>query len=480
MFFDHPGHNHEVVSRLALHPDRLFPAEPKARAVARELYASIADLPLISPHGHVPAAWLAEDQPFADPTSLLLTPDHYVTRLLHANRIPLESLGVGEQLDPAQARQAFRTLCDHWSVFLGTPVKLWLETELAEVFGIDLVPSAATADTIYDLIAEKLTEPQFRPRALYHRFRLELLATTDDPCDDLAAHAALAADPAWSGRVVPTFRPDAYLEVARPGWNARVDLLGETTGIDTGSYPGWVAAMEARRAYFQANGAISADHAHRDARMEPLPLAVAERLYAAARSGTINAGDGDTLRRHLLFEQARMAADDGLVMTLHPAVYRDHHPASHARFGADVGADIPLRAEFTRALAPALGAFGTSERFQLVLFTIDETTYSRELAPLAGFYPSVFIGVPWWFIDAPDAMLRFRAAVTETAGFGRTSGFIDDTRAFLSIPARHDVSRRIDSAFLARLVTEHRLTIDEAHQAALELVVGNPRKAFRL
>lgn len=472
---------HGEVAEIALHPDRLLPADSMVRPIARELYASVKELPIISPHGHVPAEWLAKDQAFADPTALLITPDHYVTRLLHAQGVPMSQLGVGRtRRDPEQSRAAFQILCSHWEVFRGTAVKTWLEAELVEVFGVDVAPSAESADALYDELAEKLATPVFRPRALYERFGIEFLATTDDPCDDLTAHAELDADPSWHGHVAPTFRPDVYLEPADESWNSVVDRLGETTGIDTDSYSGWVEAMEDRRAYFKSRGAVSTDHSHADARMEQLRWTEAERLYRAARADRIDAAGADALRRHFMFEQARMASDDGLVMTLHPGVYRNHHQASLERFGPDVGADIPIQVELTRALAPVLSAFGTSPYFQLVVFTIDETVYSRELAPLAGFYPSLYIGVPWWFIDAPDAMHRFRAAVTETAGFGRTSGFIDDTRAYLSIPARHDVARRVDAGFLARLVAEHRLTMDEALEAATELVVGNPRRAFKL
>lgn len=469
------------MAHLTLDPDRLLPADAALRPVARELYDAVRELPILSPHGHVPPQWLADDVPFADPTSLLITPDHYVTRMLHAQGVPLAELGVGQgALGPEASRAAFRLLCTHWAAYRGTPVKLWFESGLADVFGLDLAPSAETADALYDAIAERIATPAFRPRALYERFGIEVLATTDDPSDDLRHHEKLAADPTWRGRVVPTFRPDKYLEPATPAWNGLVDRLGEVTGVDTGSYAGWVAAMEDRRAFFAAHGATSSDHSHRDARLEPLPVAEAERLYAAARSGTVTRDEGDTLRRDLMFQMARMASEDGLVMTLHPAVHRNHHAPTFDRYGADVGADIPVAVEFTDALQPVLSAFGTSPRFRLVLFTIDETVYSRELAPLAGFYPSVYVGAPWWFIDSPEAMGRFRGAVTESAGFTKTSGFIDDTRAFLSIPARHDVNRRMDSAFLARLVADHRLTLDEALDTAVDLVVTNPRKAFQL
>lgn len=462
-------------------PDRLLPADPGTRSIAREIYTAIRDLPIISPHGHVPARWLAEDVPFANPTELLITPDHYVTRLLHTAGVSLGDLGVGQaELTDEQARGAFGIFCSHWKLYRGTAVRFWLESQLTEVFGIDLVPSAETADALYDAIAARLATPQFRPRALYQSFDIELLATTDDPCDDLRYHRLLADDPDWTGRVVPTFRPDRYLEPAGPNWNALMDRLAEVTGIDTGDYDGWVAAMEDRRAFFAGMGAVSTDHSHADARMEPLPVREARDLYAHARSAGITGEEGAALRRDFMFQQARMAADDGLVMTLHPAVARNHHPGTFDRYGADVGCDIPYQVEFTRALQPVLARFGTNPTFQLVVFTLDETTYSRELAPLAGFYPSVFLGAPWWFIDAPEAMRRFRSAVTETAGFSRTSGFIDDTRAFLSIPARHDTNRRVESSYLASLVAEHRLTLEEALDTAHDLVVTNPRKAFRL
>jgi glucuronate isomerase len=466
---------------LALHPDRLLPPEPGMRAVARRLYEQVRDLPILSPHGHVDARLLADDVPFRDPASLLVTPDHYVTRLLHAAGVPLGALGVGRpDLDEGASRQVWRTLCANWHLFRGTPSRYWLETTLAELFDVTVRPSARTADDVYDQIAQRLAKDDYRPRALFERFGIEVLATTDDPCDDLAAHASLAADPAFRGRVVPTFRPDRYLEPAAPGWADAVGRLGEVSGVDTGSYAGWVAAMEDRRAHFRAHGAVSADHSHEDVGTAPLGDADAERVYRAALSGDVAPHDAVALRRHMLLEMARMSCDDGLVMTLHPGVRRNHHRPTSDAFGPDTGHDIPLRGEFTDPLRPLLERFGTHPDLHLVLFTLDESVFSRELAPLAGFYPSVYVGAPWWFLDAPEAVRRFRSAVTETAGFSRTSGFIDDTRAFCSIPARHDMSRRLDAGYLARLVTEHVLDEDEALETAVDLVAGRPREVFRL
>jgi glucuronate isomerase len=459
----------------------LLPADPGTRAVARTVYEAVAELPILSPHGHVDARLLLEDRPFRDPASLLITPDHYVTRLLHAGGIPLAELGLGRtDLSEAESRHIWRLLCRSWPLFRGTPSRYWLESELAEIFGVPVRPSEETADAVYDQVAARLADDDFRPRALFERFRIEVLATTDDPCDDLAAHAALAADPTFAGRVIPTFRPDRYLEAAAPGWTDVVARLAAVSGGDTGTYAGWVSAMEDRRQYFRDHGATSADHSHEDVGTEPLSDDEAERIYRHALAGEVDAAAAVALRRHMLLEMARMSCDDGLVMTLHPGVRRNHHRPTLAAHGPDTGSDIPLRVEFTDALRPLLERFGTDPALHLVLFTLDESVFSRELAPLAGFYPSVYVGAPWWFLDAPDAVRRFRSAVTETAGFSRTSGFIDDTRAFCSIPARHDMSRRLDAGHLARLVTEHVLDEDEAVATAIDLVTGRPREVFRL
>jgi glucuronate isomerase len=340
--------------------------------------------------------------------------------------------------------------------------------------------SAATADATYDEIAGCLAQPAFRPRALYERFRIEVLATTDDPCDDLAGHAGLNADPTWNGRVIPTFRPDRHLDPAGAGWADAVAALQHASGIDTGSYDGYLAALADRRRYFVAHGAVSSDHGCLDVRTDPLSTTEAERIYRSAIADTATPAESTAFRRHMLGEMARMSCDDGLVMTLHPGVLRNHHTPTFQEFGADTGHDIPVRVEFTNALRPLLEQYGTRPGLHLLLFTVDETAYSREIAPLAGFYPSVYAGAPWWFLDAPDAIRRYRAAVTETIGFTKTSGFVDDTRAFCSIPARHDMSRRIDAGYLAGLVAEHRLDEDAALDTARALVIDVPTTAFKL
>src|SRR4029453_17007648 len=338
-------------SELSLPPDRLLPAEPGVRSTARKLYESVKDLPIISPHGHVPPQWLAGDIPFSDPTSLLITPDHYVNRMLHTRGVELSALGVAQDtMTEQQSRDAFRILCSHWGAYRGTHVRYWLDDQLAGIFGVTVRPSAETADQIYDQIATCLGSPEFKPRALYEKFKIEVLATTDDPCDDLSAHQFLRNDGTWQGRVMPTFRPDKYLEPAQPNWNADVDRLAEVSGIDNGDYDGYTAAMENRRQYFKDNGAVSADHSHLDARTDMLEVAEAERIYASARKGEASAVEATALRRHLVSDMARMACDDGLVMTLHPGVRRNHRLPTFERYGADVGTDIPVQMEFTDAL----------------------------------------------------------------------------------------------------------------------------------
>ncbi len=466
---------------LTLHPDRLLPSDPGVRALALDLYSAVRDHPIISPHGHVDPQMLLDDQPFADPTSLLLQPDHYVTRLLHANGVSLTALGVGRgPLPEGEARNAWRLLCAHWPIFRATPVRYWFDSELGGIFGVTDRPDEANADTLYDQIAAKLAEPDFRPQNLLRQFGIEVLATTDDPADDLGVHAAIAADRDFPTRVVPTFRPDRYLEAANPGWVADVDRLGAAAGVPVDEYTGYIAALEDRRRHFIANGAVSADHSHPDLVTAPLEPTEAQRIYLAARAGRATGSEGTAFRRHMLLEMARMSCEDGLVMTLHPGVQRDHHTATAARFGPDTGHDIPITTEFTQSLRPLLERFGNHPNLHLVLFTVDPDTFSREIAPLAGFYPSVFAGAPWWFLDNPTEIRRFQRSVSETAGLSKLSGFIDDTRAFCSIPARHDMSRRLDAGFLAGLVAEHRLDPDEAHQSLVGLVDTQPRRVFKL
>jgi len=466
---------------LLLDDDRALPAESGQRTIARRLYTEVRDLPLVCMHGHVEAEVLAGNEPFDDPASLLVVPDHYVLRMLVSQGVNLADLGVPTRDgDPVEAdpRQIWRRFCAGWHLFRGTPTRYWLEHELALVFGATVQPGIESADLLYDALAEQLATPEFLPRALFERFGIEVLATTDSALSTLSAHGRLRSD-GWGGRVIPTFRPDVLLHPDRPGWSRRVEDLAELSGVDTSSYDGFCEALRARRQAFVEAGGLATDHGHQDAGTSPLTQTEVSAVYAAALAGDIEPSAARAFSGHMLHEMARMSCADGLVMQLHPGVLRDHSGEVLARHGHDCGFDIPIAAEFTRNLRPLLESFGRNPRFRLVVFTVDETTYARELAPLAGAYPAMRLGAPWWFLDSPDGMRRFREAVTETAGFYNTTGFVDDTRAFVSIPARHDLARRIDAGHLARLVAEHRLSMDEALETAVDLAYTLPRESYR-
>ena len=467
---------------LALHEDRLFPSDPGQRAIARRLHAEVRGLPIVSPHGHTDPRWFADDEPFADPATLLIVPDHYVYRMLYSQGVPLEALGVPRQDGTAverDGRKIWRLFAQSWHLFRGTPTRMWFHHVLHEVFGVREALSDESADRIYDQLASCLARPEFRPRALFERFGIEVLATTESPLDPLVHHRKLRAS-GWKGRVITTFRPDPVVDPEFDGFAANVAKLGEITGEDTASWAGYLRALLKRRAFFASLGATATDHGHPSAATSDLGTAECARLFARALAGGASPADAERFRGQMLTEMARMSLEDGLVMQIHPGAYRNHNPAVHRLFGRDRGADVPMRTEYVHALKPLLDRFGNEPRLTVILFTLDESSYARELAPLAGHYPVLKLGPPWWFFDSPEGMRFFRERATETAGFYNTVGFNDDTRAFPSIPARHDVARRMDCAFLARLVAEHRLEEDEARELAVDLAYRLAKRAYRL
>jgi glucuronate isomerase len=465
-----------------LHPDRLFPADPSTRGLARELFASVEKLPIVSPHGHTDAQWFADDAAFPDPARLFIVPDHYVHRMLYSQGVPPQDMGV-PRLDggavESDPRRIWRRFAENFHLFRGTPSWLWLCHAFTEVFGFDERLSGANADKAYDHIAACLQRPQFRPRALFERFGIEALTTTESPLDELKHHRKLKAS-GWKGRVLTAFRPDPVVDPAFPGFTANLAALGRLVDVDVGSYDGYLEALRSRRAFFKSVGCTSTDHGHPSARTADLSRDEAAALYARVKDGRGSIEDAELFRAQMLTEMAAMSAEDGLVMQIHPGSYRDHNPWLAQTFGRDKGADIPTPTNYVHALKPLLDRFGNRADLTIILFTLDETAFSRELAPLAGHYPALKLGPPWWFFDSPEGMLRFRESVTETAGFYNTVGFNDDTRAFLSIPARHDVARRVDCAYLAKLVAEHRLELDEAHEVAIDLAYRLAKTAYRL
>ena len=463
---------------MLIHPDRLFPPELGTRRIARTLYEEVRTLPILSPHGHTRAAWFAKNEPFPDPASLFVQPDHYTIRMLYSQGVSLEDIEIG-QTALRNPRKVWRIFASHYYLFRGTPTRLWLDSAFQELFGLEQRLSKETADAYFDTISEKLRTPEFLPRALYERFNLEVLATTDSPLDSLSDHKAIR-ESNWKGRILPTFRPDPVVDPEFEGFAENVAKLSEKAGEDTSTWAGYLRALRVMRVRFRELGCTATDHGHPTARTANLPATEVAQLFRRVIAGGADARQHELFRAQMLTEMARMSLEDGLVMQIHPGSARNHNRELYKRYGRDVGADIPTPTNYVDALRPLLDQFGNERDLTIILFTLDESAYSRELAPLAGHYPCLRLGPPWWFHDSPEGMMRFRQRVTETAGFYNTVGFNDDTRAFLSIPARHDVARRVDCAFLAKLVAEHRLEQEEASEVARDLAYGLVKKTYRL
>ena len=472
-----------MTAKWTLSEDRYFDPDPAQRTVARELYNAVAHLPLICPHGHVdPQLFADEKATFGTPTELFIIPDHYVFRMLYSQGVSLESVGVLRRDGGAveeDHRKIWQIFADNFALFQGTPSGAWLKQELVEVFGIQQKLTSKTAQTIYDLIADKLATPAFKPRLLFKRFNIEVMCTTDAASDDLGYHQAIR-DSGWSGRILPTFRPDAVVNLDAPGWRDNLNALCEATNCEISSYRDLINALEQRRAYFQSMGAKATDHAAFTAYTNTLSSLDADAIFQRALTGKLEAKDAKRFTGHMLIEMARMSIEDGLVMQIHVGSYRNHNNAIFNRFGPDKGCDIPITSEFTRNLHPLLNKYGNDPRLSLIIFTLDEDSYARELAPLAGHYPALKIGPPWWFNDSLNGMRRYFDRIIETAGIYNTAGFNDDTRAFPSIPARHDVWRRASANWIAGLVTRDIVDVDDAHEMAYAMAYGLAKKAYHL
>lgn len=466
-----------MTRNLELHPDRLLPAEPGTRAIARELYGAVKGLPIISPHGHTDPEWFASDANFGNAAELLLHPDHYVFRMLYSQGVTLSALGIGNP--EANPRESWRLFAERYHLFRGTPSRMWLDWVFAEVFGMGLQLGAETSDLYFDTITEMLATAGFKPRALFERYNIEVIATTESPLDSLEHHAVIRAS-GWQGRVITAYRPDPVIDPDFEGFRANLEHFSQLTGEDCLSWTGYLAAHRQRRAFFAVHGATSTDHGHPTAQTANLSTVEAEALFAKVSNGKFTPAEAELFRAQMLTEMAAMSLEDGLVMQLHPGSFRNHNAQLFAALGRDKGADIPMRTDYVHALKPLLDRFGKEARLSLILFTLDESVYARELAPLAGHYPCLKLGPAWWFHDSPEGIRRFREMTTETAGFYNTVGFNDDTRAFLSIPARHDVARRVDCSFLARLVAEHRIEDWEAAELAQDLSYNLAKAAYKL
>ena len=461
-----------------LHPDRFFSPDPAQRETARWLYEQVKALPLICPHGHVDPGIFADPEfRFGSPADLLLVPDHYIFRMLYSQGVRLEDVGVGQkEYDPRLAWQLF---AERFYLFAGTPTGIWLREELVNVFGVEEKLDGRNAQAVYDQIDAKLGSPQFSPRALFEQFNIEVLCTTDAAADPLDQHAAIR-NSGWNGRVLPTFRPDAVVNLGTPDWKDQIHALEDASGIVISDFRSFVDALEDRRTFFKSMGATAADHAALTAKTLDLSEAEMDAVFQRGLRGETSAQDAEVFTAGMLVEFARMSAEDGLVMQLHIGSYRNHNPEIYQQFGPDKGADIPVTSEFTRSLKPLLDRYGSHPNLTLILFTLDESTYGRELAPLAGHYPALKIGPPWWFHDSINGMRRFFDRVIETAGIYNTAGFNDDTRAFPSIPARHDVWRRVVCDWAAGLVVRHMIDRSDAEAIAEALSYSLAKQTYKL
>lgn len=470
------------MSENTLHEDRFFNPDESIRKYAREIYSSIKDLPIISPHGHVDPSIFSENKPFPNPTQLFLIPDHYLYRMLYSQGIPMETLGIptsdGSKVktDPRKIWQIF---ADNFYLFNGTPSGAWLGYEFGIVFGIKEKLSSSNAQKFYDKLQEKINSAEFLPRTLFEKFNIEVLTTTDAASDDLSHHKKIKKS-GWKGRVIPCFRPDAVTDLSNKNWKANLKLLEKSVKYEITSYKSFIRALEERRQYFKSDGATSTDHGVFSPFTHELSKKDIKEIFNRALKNKSTEDDARLFTAHMLMEMARMSTDDGLVMQLHPGAYRNHNPLVFEKYGLDKGCDIPMQTEYTFNLKELLNKYGNNPKFTLIVFTLDETTYSRELAPLAGHYPAMKLGPAWWFHDSIEGMTRYRRMVTETAGFYNTVGFNDDTRAFVSIPARHDLARRIDANYLAELVAKHIIQIDESFTIAKDLAYNLVKKAYKL
>lgn len=471
------------MTEIYLPPDRYFDPDPAQKSIAGGLYDSIAKLPLICPHGHVdPRMFSDEDYSFGSPADLFIIPDHYIFRMFYSQGISLEKLGV-PRIDGGETetdhRAIWRIFAENFYLFRGTPTGIWINQELKDLFDINEKLTGDSADAIYDHIEEKLKQPEFRPRALFKQFNIEVLATTDAATDTLEHHKAIQ-NSNWDATIIPTFRPDAVVNLGTRNWQHNIEQLSEVSGVDVKDYKGFIQALEKQRAFFKEMGARATDHAALTAYTEHLSDTQADAIFQRALKGEFTEDDATRFTGHMLMEMARMSVEDGLVMQIHVGSLRNHNEDIFNRFGLDKGADIPVSAEFTRNLKPLLNQYGVNPAFRLILFTLDETTYARELSPLAGHYPAVKLGPPWWFHDSLNGMRRYFDQVMETAGLYNTAGFNDDTRAFPSIPARHDVWRRAAADWIAGLVIRGIIDLEDGDAMMHDCAYGLAKQAYNL
>lgn len=459
-----------------LHPYRLLGTHPEQTKLAYEHLKEAASYPLICPHSHVNPALFSDSQgSFPNPVEMFVRRDVRVLSQLHSQGVRLEPF-----LDPNRdPEEVWRMFARHYRLFWGTSTALWLEQQLETVFAISEALDESSADHIYQTLVARIAQPEYRPRAVLERLKIEILCTTASATDPLLHYRTLSQG-AWAGRVLPVFRPDKLLWTAHPDWLPELHKLAAQTSGPITRMRAFLDALRQRRHEFKRLGCVATDHGCERPYTERLSSKAADDLFSLALKGKITIAESIRLQGHLLIEMAKMSLEDGLVMQIHTGSYQDHNGELLVRFGPNKGADLPLATEFTSNLKPLLGVVGNEPAMKLVLFSLDETAYGRDLGPLAGHYPAVFVGAPWSFHNGPKGLMRYFDQVVETAGLCNTAGFQDHARSVGTLAARHDLWRRIACRWLANLELEGRLSHAQARSMLGDLANGRARKVYGL
>lgn len=462
---------------------KLFNLRNSRDRIAQDLFESVGELPLICPHGHVPPQLFStENEKFDNPAELFITSDHYVLRMLLSQGVRCQDLGIQGVSDESYIsapEQIWQIFCDHYHLFDGTPTGLWIENILAMVFGIMKKPDSENAIELYQQMAQSLRSASFNLRKLFQKFNIEVLCTTDDVTDSLNVHQEIS-QAGWQGRILPTLRMDRVVDIQHPTWPDHIQALSSFTHQEIVDYRSFIWAIEKRRTDYQALGCKASDLSLKTPYTCQLSNQKSEEFFQLGLKKQITDDEALQFKGQLILELARMSAEDGMVMQLRAGIYRNHSPGIFQELGPDMGFDIPVKVEWTQNLKPLLDAYGMDTNLCLILFTLDESNYARELAPIAGAYPAIKLGPPWWFNDSPQGIRRYFDSVMETAGFENTVGFNDDARNFLSIPARHDLWRRISALWLADLVQNGQLSGSDARKRMADLAYGLAKSGYRL
>ncbi len=449
------------------HADRLFPADLSTRMLARRLYESVRGLPLVCSGVVADPSWFAENPALPDPAQVFVQSDRQVWAILRGHGVAPGQLGVADDGasiagDPASVWKVFAA---NYHAFRGTPTRLWHDHAFSTLFGLNERLSADNSDRFYTRVAECLAKPEFRPRALFQRFNIELLSALATPFDSLDPY--LAARGSLKGRLVPTYCPDRLVDANNPGFITALDRFAELTSTDAWTWKGYLDAHRQRRAQFKSAGALAISQFALAARTADLPAEDAEKLFAKIVSRDFSPAEGDLFRAQMATEMARMSLDDGLVLQLHLDTPPVHDPEQK----------VPPPMPSVDGLLPLLQRFRGEPGLRVVACQDGLSAQADELARLASEYACLFVSAGG--SGGSEPMRRFRAMSFQNAAFYKTLNALQGQR-FIALAALTDAIRRLDCAFLAEFVVAHRLDEDEAHAMAKDVAYGISKKVYHL